>query len=83
MSPPPAQEGQDFYFVITTGLDGRHRWYLHNPSGTIIDSHTNGFATELEAHQDIERVRNAVVVAPIIHETPRLDPMPTETSSAL
>ena len=83
MSSPSDTERQDFHFVIAMDLDGKHRWYLHNASGSIVDSHEAGFPTELEAYQDVERVRGALAVAPIIRETPRLDATPARTPSAL
>ncbi len=46
-----------FRFVIHRDRDGDHRWYLYNPSGTLVSSSTAGFPGELEAYWDVERVR--------------------------
>ena len=62
-----------FRFQLRKDLDGRHRWYLYNPSGTIVGSHTVGFPSELEAHEDVEHVRMELGMAPIIGEVVDVD----------
>ncbi len=52
-----------FRFVIQRDRDGDHRWYLYNPSGTLVSSSTTGFPGELEAYQDVERVREEFAMA--------------------
>ena len=58
-----------FRFLIKQDRDGRHRWYLYNPSGTVIGRHAAGFSSGLEAHQDVERIREELANAPIIGES--------------
>ena len=60
---------EPFRFLIKRDRDGRHRWSLYNPSGTVIGRHTAGFPSELEARQDVQRVRDALAGAPIIGES--------------
>lgn len=60
---------EPFRFLIKRDRDGRHRWSLYNPSGTVIGRHTAGFPSELEARQDVQRVRDALADAPIIGES--------------
>jgi uncharacterized protein YegP (UPF0339 family) len=59
---------EPFRFQIRKGHDGRHRWYLYNASGSIVGSNTAGFASELEACQDVEHVRAELASAPIVGE---------------
>jgi hypothetical protein len=60
---------EPYRFLIKRGRDDRHRWSLYDASGTVIGTDTGGFASELEAYEDVERVRDELANAPIIGET--------------
>ena len=53
-------------FQIQEDRDGRHRWYVFNPNGTMVGRRPEGFATEREARLDAERLREQVATAPIM-----------------
>jgi hypothetical protein len=57
-----------FRFLIKRDRDGRHRWSLYNAWGTLVDRHAAGFPSELEAYQDVERLREELTNAPVIGE---------------
>jgi len=60
---------EPFRFLSTRDRDGRHRWSLYNASGTVVGRHFAAFPSELEAHQDAQRVREELADAPIIGES--------------
>ena len=48
--------------------DGRQRWYVFDPNGTMVGRHPEGFAAEREARLDAERLREQLATAPIMGE---------------
>jgi len=68
---PTGQLGP-FRFLIKRDRDGRHRWFLYNASGTLIGRHGSGLSSELEAYQDVERVREELANPSILGESRRL-----------
>jgi uncharacterized protein YegP (UPF0339 family) len=64
-------------FQIQKDRDGGHRWYLFNANGTMVGRHPEGFPTELEAHVDVEQLRDQMANAPIIGEVDEGAPGPT------
>jgi hypothetical protein len=62
-------ESEAFRFLIKRDRDGRHGWYLYNASGTVVGMHTVGFPSELEAYENVERVREEIAVVPIVGES--------------
>ena len=64
----PSRRLGPFRFLIRRDRDGRHRWYLYNAFGTMVGRHGTGFPSELEAYQDVERVRGELANAAIIGE---------------